>query len=579
MRKKKIVRVKAPLQVAKVVVKKPKKTEPKPIVDIARSIGIKKKYLELYGTYKAKILLEGAIVRKTKKTGKYIIVTSITPSPMGEGKTVTTIGLSMAFNQLKKKSIACIPQPSLSGVFGSKGAGTGAGLAQVFPQKDINLHFTGDTHAVGYAHNLCAAYLDNSVHKGNSFNLKLDSASWGRVLDINDRSLRNINIGLGSKADGVSRKTGFELTTSSEIMGILTLAESLKDLRQKIGKIVLGFTEKGKPVTCEDIKVAGAMTAVLKDAIKPNLVQTQEGTACFVHAGSIGNISLGMSSVIADKVALGLCDYVVAETGFGADMGAEKFFDIKCRTSGIRPDAAVLVCSVRGLKMHSGDFDITAEKPVPREAFRENISAVERGLSNLEKQIENVRTFGVPVIVCINRFSTDTEKEIMAIKRKAIDLGATTVAVSDIYASGGGGGLELAKAVIEACKTKHGFRFLYPLDLPLKDKIKRIAKTTYGAKEIKFSDEANKKMLELKKLKLDNFPVCMAKTQSSLSHSPKRKGRPHGFKLPIEDLELYHGAGYITVFCGDINTIPGLPKVPRGTKIDVNEEGKIIGLL
>ena len=557
--------------------KKAKKIYLKPITEIAKSAGIRKAFLETYGPYKAKVSPDILKSLKKKKSGKYILVTSITPTPFGEGKTLTAIGLSMAFGKLKKKAIPCIMQPSLGGIFGIKGPATGSGMSQVFPRDDANLHLTGDSYAVEAAHNLCAAYLDNSIFNGNPLNIDLGSITWKRATSANDRSLRNVNTGLGSKADGVSRKTGFGTVASSELMAVLTLTDDIKKMRANIGKIILGFTKNGKPITCEDIKVAGAMTVLLKDAIKPNLIQTTENTPCFMHTGSLGDISLGSSSIVADKIALRLCDYVITETGFGADLGAEKFFDIKCRISGLKPDAAVIVCSTRGLKMHSGDFEISATK-LPKQLSRENISAIERGLSNLGKQVENLRTFGVPVVVCINRFSSDTDKEINAIKRRAESLGANGIAVSDVWAMGGQGGMELAESLIKVCKPKHDFRFLYPLDMPIKDKIKRIARTIYGAKEVEFSDEAAKKALAFKKIKLDNLPVCIAKTHLSLSSNPKRKGRPHGFKLPIEDLEISNGAGYITAFCDNVKTLPGLPKVPRGTKIDIDEEGKVKGL-
>ena len=549
----------------------------KPIEEIAKSVGITKKFLEPYGLYKSKVSLEVLKSLKRGKSGKYDVVTSLTPSFSGEGKTLTAIGLSMAFKKLKKKAIACILQPSLGGVFGIKGSATGSGLSQVLPFDEVNLHFTGDMHAVEIAHNLCASYLDNSVFKGNPLDIDIDAITWRRVADTNDRSLRNVNIGLGGKSDGITRKTGFEPTASSELMSILSLAENIKDVRERIEKITLGFTKKGKPLTCEDIKVSGSITALLRDALKPNLVQTTEHTPCFMHMGSHGDTALGFGSIVADRIALGFCDYVVTETSFGADLGAEKFFNIKCRAGNLKPDAAILVCTTRALKMHSGDFDVTTSK-FPRELFRENISALERGLSNLEKQIENIRTFDVPVVVCINRFADDTEKEIEAIRRRVVNLGAHSVAVSDAWSSGGQGAVELAEAVMEACTAKHNFRFLYPVDLPIKDKIRRIAKTIYGAKDVVFSEEVNKKALFFRKLKLDNVPVCIAKTHFSLSHNPKRKGRPHGFRFPIDDIRLHTGGGYVTAFSSNIKMIPGLPKIPRGAKITVDDEGRITGL-
>jgi len=564
-------------QPVKASLRRPKKHILLPIEQIARSLGINKKYVEMHGPYKAKISLDLLRLLKKKKTGKYILLTSITPTPLGEGKTVTAIGLSMAFKRLRKKAISCIPQPALSGVFGMKGTGTGGGFSQVFPREDTNLNMTGDTGGVEAAHNLCAAYLDNSIFNGNPFDIAVETITWRRVANVNDRVLRNINVGLGGKIDGVPRKTGFSLTGSSELMAILALSNGIKDMRERIGKIILGFTKKGKPVTCEDIKAAGAMTVLLKEAIKPNLLQTSEGTACLMHTCPFGNTSIGSSSVIADRIALALSDYAITETGFGAELGAEKFFDIKCRTSGLKPDACVIVCSVRALKMHSGDFEITAAK-MPRDIARENISAVERGISNLEKQMENLANFGVPVVVCINRFRDDTEKEIQTVRRRAMELGAAGVAVSEVWSRGGEGGEELAKAVMEACKIKSSFRFLYPTDMLVRDKIRRIARTLYGAKDVTFSDAVNNKALLYKKLKIDNLPVCVVKTQLSLSQKPERKGRPHGFKFPVEDIRVNAGAGYIDAVSENIKTMPGLPKVPRGTKIDIDEDGNVTGL-
>lgn len=550
----------------------------KPIEEVARSVGIRKKFLEPYGLYKAKLSLDLLKSLRAKQKGKYILVTSVTPTPCGEGKTVTAIGLSMALTRLKKKAIACVVQPSLGGVFGIKGPGTGGGHSQIFPREDANLHLTGDNHAVLTAQNLCAAFLDSSIFEGNPLDIDANSILCKRATGVNDSFLRTVSVGLGSKADGNPRKTGFEQAAAGELMAILGLSESFKDMRKRIGEMILGFTKNGRPVTSESIKIAGGMAALLKDAIKPNILQTSEGTPCFMHAGSFGNIAIGTSSVIADRIALGLSDYAISETGYGADIGAERFFDIKCRTSGIKPDAAVIVVSVRALKMHSGDFDLIAGKALPREIFRENISAVERGFSNLEKQIENLRIFAVPVVLCINRFKEDTEKEIAAIRRRAETLGADSVAVSEAWSRGGEGAHELALAVMEACKKKSSFRFLYPLDIPIKDKVKRIAKSLYGAKEVIFSDEANRKSAMFKKLKLDNLPICVVKTHLSLSHNPKRKGRPHGFKFPVDDLDISRGAGYITAYSSNVKILPGLPKTPRGTKIDIDEEGKITGL-
>jgi len=548
----------------------------KPIVEIARSIGIRKQYVEPLGLYKGKISTD-ILKSLKKKQAKYILVSSITPTPLGEGKTVTAIGLSMAFKKLKKKAIPCIPQASLSSFLSTRGNVTGGGFARILPKEDISLHLTGDNHAVACAHNLCVSYIDNSIYNGNPLDIDPSSITWKRVVETKDRSLRNVNTGLGGKNDGIPRKTGFTLVPSSELVGILSLASSLKDLRERIGKIIIGFTTKGKPVTCEAIKVAGSMAVLLKDALKPNIVQTLDSTACFVHAPASTVGSIGTSSVIADKIALGLSDYAISETEFGADIGVEKFLDVKCRIAGLKPDVAVLVCSVRALKMHSGDFDIIDAK-LPREIYRESISAVERGLPNLEKQIENIKVFGIPVVVCINRFVEDTDKEIHAVERRIMGFGADSVVVSTVYAEGTEGAIPLAKAIILACKSKVAFRFLYPLDIPIKDKIRRIAKSLYGAKDVNFSDEVSKKVSMLKKLKINNLPIVMVKTTSSLSHNPKRKGRPHGFKFPVEDITICQGAGYITALAANVREMPDLPFVPLGAKLDLNEEGKIVGL-
>ena len=550
-----------------------------PIIKIARKLGIREKYLELYGDFKAKVSLNILKSIKSRNSGKYIFVTAITPTPFGEGKTVITIGLSMALNRINKKACACIRQPSLGPVFGIKGGAAGGGYAQVVPMEDVNLHLTGDFHAASVAHNLCAAYMDNSIFKGNPLDIDTNNINWKRVVDVNDRFLRHINIGMGSKNDGIPRKTGFDITAASELIAILALAQDLQDLRQRIGRIVVAYSKKMKPITAEDIKVAGAMTVLLKDAIKPNLLQTLEKTPCFIHSGPFANIAHGNSSIIADKIALKLSDYVVTEGGFGADIGGEKFFDIKCRISGLKPDVAVLVCSVRALKAHSGDYDITSGKPLNNIILRENVSAVERGCSNMDKQIENIKVFGVPLVVCINKFIHDTEKEIAAVKRRALAAGADAVCLSEVWEKGGEGGIELARTIVNLIREKKSnFRFLYPLELSIKEKISRIAKTIYGANEVAYSEIAEKKISMYKKLKYDKLPICMAKTHLSLSHDPKRKGRPRGFKLPVNDLQLSAGAGFIYVLCGDIKTMPGLPKNPCGTEVDIDKNGQVVGL-
>jgi formate--tetrahydrofolate ligase len=549
-----------------------------PIEKIAQKLKIDKGYLIPYGNYIAKVDLSILDRLKDKHKGKYILVTAITPTPLGEGKTVTTIGLSMALNKLGKLTSACIRQPSLGPVFGIKGGAAGGGYSQVLPMEDFNLHFTGDVHAVGLAHNLAAAFLDNSLLKGNKLNIDPEKIYWRRVVDVSDRSLRNIKIGLGGKENGIPRDTGFDITVASEIMAILALSSDLRDLRQRIGRIILADTVDGKPITTEDIKVAGSMTALLKDAIKPNLIQTLENTPCFVHAGPFANIAHGNSSILADKIALALSDYVVTEAGFGVDCGAVKFFDIKCRLSGLVPDAVVIVCSIRALKAHSGRFKIVAGMPLDTCLEKEDIPAIEEGVCNLGKQIENVSMFGIPVVVAINRFSCDTDKEIDFVKKKALEFGANDCQVSEVWLKGSGGGIDLAKAVIKAVGLAKNFKFLYPLDISIKEKIKIIATKIYGAKDVEYSDLAQDKIKLFTERGWDNLPICMAKTHLSLSHDPNLKGRPCDFVLPIRDIRASIGAGFLYPLCGTMQTMPGLPSHPVGENIDIDEEGNIIGL-
>jgi formate--tetrahydrofolate ligase len=550
----------------------------KPITEIAKKIGIDKKYLELYGDYKAKVSLDILKELRNRKNAKYIDVTAITPTPLGEGKTVTTIGLSQALNLIGKKTMTCIRQPSLGPVFGIKGGAAGGGYSQVIPMEDFNLHFTGDVHAVSLAHNLCAAFLDNTLLRNNYLNIDMQKIFWRRVVDVSDRALRNIKIGLGTKDDGLPRDSGFDISVASEIMAILALAKDLFDLRKRIFRIVVALTKDGLPVTAQDLKVAGAMAVLLKDAIKPTLIQTLENTPVLVHAGPFANIAHGNSSIIADRIAMKLADFVITESGFGADCGAEKFFDIKCRYSGLKPDAVVLVCSVRALKMHSGRFKVVAGKPLDEGLTRENIEAVKEGSQNLEKQIENIKLFGVPCVVAINKFSFDTKNEIEAVKKIARDSGADEAVTSEVWEKGGRGGVDLAKAVIKAANTKSNFRFLYPLDLRIKEKIEIIAKKIYGAKEVSYSDLAEEKIRLYTNLKYDKFPICMAKTHLSLSHDPNLKGRPKDFVLPIRDVRASVGAGFLYPLCGEMRTMPGLPTVPAGTKIDIDKKGRVVGL-
>ncbi len=554
------------------------KAKKDPIEKIAGKLKIDKKYLIPYGQYIAKIDLSILDKIQDNKIGKYILVTAITPTPLGEGKTVTTIGLSMALNKLGKLTSTCIRQPSLGPVFGIKGGAAGGGYSQVLPMEDFNLNFTGDVHAVGLAHNLTAAFLDNSVFKGNILNINPDKIYWRRVVDVSDRFLRNVRIGLGTKEDGIPRDAGFDITVASEIMAILALSSGLQDLRQRIGRIVLADTFDGKPVTAQDLKVAGSTTALLKYAIKPNLIQTIENTPCFVHAGPFANIAHGNSSILADRIALAFSDYVVTEAGFGADCGAEKFFDIKCRESGLIPDAAVIVCSIRALKAHSGRFKIVAGMPLDTCLEKEDIKAIEEGICNLEKQIENVRVFGIPVVVAINRFSCDTDKEIEFVKKKAKESGAYDCCVSEVWRNGSKGGIDLAEAIIKAANLPKKFNFLYPLDLPIKEKIKIIATSIYGAKDVEYADLAESKIKLFTERGWDKLPICMAKTHLSLSHDPNLKGRPKDFILPIRDIRASIGAGFLYPLCGKMQTMPGLPSHPVGENIDIDEKGNIIGL-
>lgn len=551
----------------------------KNIKEIAEALGIDEKYLELYGNYKAKVQLGILDELKGRPDGKYIDVTAITPTPLGEGKTVTTIGLSMALNKIGKKTVTCIRQPSLGPVFGIKGGAAGGGYSQVLPMEDFNLHLTGDTHAVGLAHNLLAAFLDTHLMKGNDLNVDPFSITLNRVVDINDRVLRNIIVGLGGAANGLPRETGYDITVASEVMAILALTTSLRDLRQRLGKMVVGATYDGRPVTAEDLKVAGAMTVLLRDAIKPNLLQTVEHTPCFVHAGPFANIAHGNSSIIADLMAIKLGDYVVTESGFGADMGAEKFMDIKCRYSGLKPDAVVIVCTVRALKMHGGGFEFIPGQPVNKELMEKpNIDAVVKGCSNLEKMIENMKLFGLQVVVAVNNFDSDTSEQIEAIRERAKAAGAEDAVVSNVWLKGGEGGVELAEAVVKAAEKPSKFEFLYPLDWPIKKKIETIATKIYGADGVDYLPLAEKKIELYTRQGFDKLPICMAKTHLSLSHDPNLKNRPKGFRVPIRDVRASVGAGFLYPLLGEMRTMPGLPKVPAGTKVDIDEKGNIVGL-
>ena len=548
----------------------------KPIEQVAKEVGILRSELELYGDYKAKVKLEALQRLADRPNGKYIDVTAITPTPLGEGKTVSTIGATQALCQIGKEAFVCIRQPSLGPVFGIKGGAAGGGYSQIVPMEDFNLHLTGDVHAVSIAHNLAAAFLDNALKRKNRLGIDPDTISWNRVVDLNDRwALDRIVIGL---SEGFVRVSGFDISVASELMAILGLASGLQDLRQRVGRCVVASTYDGKPVTCEDLKCAGAMTVLLKDAIKPNLMQTLEGGPAFVHAGPFANIAHGNSSILADKIALKLADYVVTESGFGADIGMEKFFDIKCRTSGLIPNAVLLVASIRALKMHSGQFTVVAGKPLDPGLSREDLDAVARGCENLEKHIENVRLFGIPSVVCINRFTTDTQGEIEVVREHALKAGAEQVVVSDVWAKGGKGGIGIAEALVEACSKKSNFRFLYPDDMPIRKKIETIATKIYGAARVEFAPEAEKKIKLFTRRGWDKLPICMAKTHLSLTHDPAVKGRPRGFVFPVRDIRPSIGAGFLYPLCGDMRTIPGLPTEPAGEKVDIDAEGKVVGL-
>jgi len=553
--------------------------ETKHIKEIAESIGLDEDYLELYGNNKAKVKLELLEELKGKPDGKYIDVTAITPTPLGEGKTVTTIGLSMALNKIGKNTITCIRQPSLGPVFGIKGGAAGGGNSQVIPMEDFNLHLTGDIHAVGIAHNLLAAFLDTHIMKGNELNIDPFSITLNRVVDVSDRALRNIVIGLGGLLNGVPRETGYDITVASEVMAILALTTGLKDLRKKLARMTIGSTYDGKAVTAEDLKCAGAMTVLLKDAIKPNLLQTLEHTPCFVHAGPFANIAHGNSSILADMMAIKLGEYTVTESGFGADCGAEKFLDIKCRYSGLKPNAIVIVATIRALKMHGGGFEFIPGQGVDKELMdKPNVEAVVKGCENLEKMIENMKMFGVPVVVAINNFTADAREEIDAVRERAKAAGAEDAVVSEVWLKGGDGGTELAEAVVKAAEKPSDFKFLYPLDWPIKKKIETITEKIYGADGVDYSAEAEKKIDLYTKQGFDKLPMCMAKTHLSLSHDPNLKGRPTGFRIPVRDVRASVGAGFLYPLLGEMRTMPGLPKVPAGTKVDIDDDGNIVGL-
>ena len=541
-----------------------------PITEIAKTANVDEKYIEQYGKYKAKIDLS-LLNDANRKDGKLVLVTAITPTPAGEGKTTTTIGLADGLRRIGKNATVALREPSLGPVFGVKGGAAGGGYAQVVPMEDINLHFTGDFHAIGAANNLLAAMLDNHIQQGNALNIDVRKITWKRCVDMNDRQLRFVVDGMGGKANGVPREDGFDITVASEVMAILCLSNSITDLKERLSKIIVGYTYDDKPVTCGQLKAAGAMTALLKDAIKPNLVQTLEGTPAFVHGGPFANIAHGCNSVMATKLALKMGDYAITEAGFGADLGAEKFLDIKCRMAGLTPDAVVVVATVRALKMHGG--------LAKTELVNEDINALEKGIPNLLRHVSNIKNvYKLPCVVAINRFPADTDNEINFIIDKCRELGVNTV-LSTVWADGGKGGEALAKEVVRLCEKEKGdFSFAYELDSTIEEKIESIVKKVYGGNGVTFTPNAKKQIAQIKALGFEKYPVCMAKTQYSFSDDPTKLGAPENFTITVKNVKISAGAGFIVVLTGDILTMPGLPRVPAAEKIDVDETGKITGL-
>lgn len=546
------------------------KAQMRPVVELAKDLGIPEEKLELYGKYKAKVSLDVFKELMNKPDGKLILVTAITPTPAGEGKTTTSVGLTDGLAALGKKAMVCLREPSLGPSFGVKGGAAGGGYAQVVPMEDINLHFTGDLHAITTAHNLLAALVDNHLHQGNVLGIDPRQVVFRRVMDLNERALRNVIIGLGGKANGVPRESGFDITVASEVMAILCLANSLTDLKERFSKIVVAYTYDGKPVTAADVEAHGSMTLVMKDALKPNLVQTLENTPAFVHGGPFANIAHGCNSIMATKTALKLADYVVTEAGFGADLGAEKFYNVKCRYGNLKPDATVIVATVRALKMHGG---------VARaDLGTENVDALAKGFANLEKHIENVKKFGVPAVVAINAFPTDTQAELDTLFQLCRQAGAE-VAISNVWAKGGEGGKELAQKVLDTIESKpSNFKMLYEIESSVKDKINTIAKEIYGANGVIFTDSASKEIARYEEMGYGELPVIMAKTQYSLSDDQTKLGRPTNFDVTVREVRLSAGAGFLVAITGAIMTMPGLPKKPAANSIDIDEDGVITGL-
>ena len=546
-----------------------REARPKKITEIAAACGIDEKYVELYGNYKAKInyRMMNALDRPD---GRLVLVTAITPTPAGEGKTTTTVGLADGLRRIGRKSVVALREPSLGPVFGVKGGAAGGGYAQVIPMEDINLHFTGDFHAIGAANNLLAAMLDNHIQQGNALGIDPRQITWRRAVDMNDRQLRNLVDGLGGRTNGTPREDGFDITVASEVMAVLCLSSSLTDLKARLGRIIAGYTYAGEPVTAHDLKAEGAMAALLRDAINPNLVQTLEGTPALIHGGPFANIAHGCNSVLATRMAMKLGDYSITEAGFAADLGAEKFFDIKCRMAALKPSAVVVVATVRALKHHGGALKAKLSE--------ENLSALEKGLPNLLRHVENItNVFGLPCVVAVNAFPTDTAAELALVEKKCGELGVN-VALSEVWAKGGEGGVALAKEVVRLCEEPSDFRTSYPLDASIEEKLEMICKRVYHAAGVKLTPEAKKQAKRLTELGFGGLPICMAKTQYSFSDNQNLRGAPEGFTVTVRNLKVSAGAGFIVALTGDIMTMPGLPKEPAAEKIDVDEDGRIVGL-
>ena len=564
----------------------------RPILEIAEKLGLTADDLEVFGKNKAKVHLDVREKFADRPQGKYVLVTAITPTPLGEGKTTTSVGLAQGLGKIGKNAIVCLRQPSQGPTFGIKGGAAGGGYSQVVPMEDFNLHLTGDIHAITAAHNLVAAAIDARwYHESRNPNEKWERMTglprlnidpynipWRRVIDVNDRALRNIVIGLGPEEDGLERQTGYDITVSSEIMAILALSTSLQDMRQRFARMVVAYDVFGKPITAEDLKVAGAVTVLMKDALLPNLLQTLEGQPAFVHAGPFANIAHGNSSIVADQIALKCGEYVVTEAGFGADIGMEKFFDIKCRYSGLVPNAVVLVATIRALKMHGGGPRVVPGKDLPKEYTQENLELIEKGASNLAAHIRTARKFGIPVVVCVNEFITDTPAEVSLVKKLAAEAGATAAVTSAHWEKGGDGAVELAHAVVEACEQPSNFQFLYPLDMPIKQKIETIAREVYNADGVTFEAVAEKQIKNFEENGFGGLPICMAKTHLSISHDPKWKGAPANYTLPVREVRASVGAGFIYPLIGEMRTMPGLGSKPVYMQVDIDENGKVVGL-